>query len=46
MIIPVLLGTGCAPQPKLLDKSSVCDGDEIMVDGERCTIVSLSVGEQ
>ncbi len=23
---------------------SVCDGDEIMVDGQKCTILSLTVG--
>jgi hypothetical protein len=26
-------------------KSSVCDGDDILVDGQRCTILTLNVGE-
>jgi hypothetical protein len=26
-------------------ESSVCEGDEILVDGERCTILNLTVGE-
>ena len=28
-----------------LPGASVCDGDEILVDGERCTIISLTVPE-